>query len=277
MALFADYLSQIADIIGKPEESKKYLKDALLIKEKINKLMWDEKNKFYYDLTVTGELVPVKTIAGFWTLLAQVADKEKLTYLIAELNNKETFNRIHRVPTLAASEKGYQSGGYYWLGSVWAPTNTMIIRGLEKYGYDALAREIAMNHLNNVVEVYKKTGTIWENYSPDSTKQGSVAKNDFVGWSGIAPILYFIEYAIGIKANAIENKITWTISSDKKTGINKFWFGGKTINLVCHEKGKDNTRLLEVESTGAFTLEVIYNNKKNNFNIPANKKITEKI
>ena len=103
------------------------------------------------------------------------------------------------MPTLAADEPGYDPAGGYWRGAVWAPTDTMVIRGLENYGYFDLAREIALEHLDRVAEVFHQTGTIWENYAPDSVHQGKPAKGDFVGWSGIGPILYLLEYAIGLK------------------------------------------------------------------------------
>jgi glycogen debranching enzyme len=51
-----------------------------------------------------------------------------------ELSNPQTFKRLHRVPTLAADQNGYDPAGGYWCGAVWAPTSTMVIRGLEQYG-----------------------------------------------------------------------------------------------------------------------------------------------
>ncbi|MEI8374341.1 MAG: trehalase family glycosidase [Planctomycetota bacterium] len=75
--------------------------------------------------------------------------------------------------------------------------NTMVIRGLERYGKHDLAREIALEQLRMVGEVFRTTGTVWENYAPDATKPGKPAKGDFVGWTGIVPILYFLEFGIG--------------------------------------------------------------------------------
>jgi glycogen debranching enzyme len=145
------------------------------------------------------------------------------------------------------------------MGAVWAPTNTMIIKGLEKYGYKNQARDIAMNHLRNVITVYKETGTIWENYSADYVTPGDVAKAEFVGWSGIAPINYFFEYAIGIKANAPDKIIEWTINSQDNVGIKKFWFGGITTDLICSNPDKNGKRKIKVTSDGNYTLKILYN------------------
>ena len=179
----------------------------------INEKMWNAERKFYFDLTVDGTQSPAKTIAAFWTLLAGVASPEQAEALVAELRNPDSFGRRHRVPTTPADQPGFDPAGGYWRGAVWSPTNTMVIRGLERYGQHALAREIALEHLRTVGEVFQATGTVWENYAPDSASPGKPAKPDFVGWTGIVPILYFIEYAIGLKPDAPNNRLTWVLTS----------------------------------------------------------------
>jgi neutral trehalase len=96
--------------------------------------MWDPTNRFYFDLTWEGKPAPVKTIGAFWTLVAGVASPAQTKDLMRELSNPQTFKRLHRVPTLAADQNGYDPAGGYWCGAVWAPTSTMVIRGLEQYG-----------------------------------------------------------------------------------------------------------------------------------------------
>lgn len=107
MVLFARNLSEIASILKRLEESHKFEKEADALTKRINQLMWDEKNKFYFDLTVRGNFIPVKSISAFWPMLAQVPSKSQAAKLVEELENKETFNRPHRVPTLAADQKGF--------------------------------------------------------------------------------------------------------------------------------------------------------------------------
>jgi hypothetical protein len=272
MVLFARNLSQIAGILNKKEAACKYKKEAAELSKIINEKMWDNKNKFYYDLMLNGNFVPVKTVAGFWTLLAEVATKDNAKALVAELENPKTFKTAHRVPTLAADQNNFNpQTGYYWRGAVWAPTNTMVIKGLEKYGYNDLAQEIALNHLDNVIKVYKETGTVWENYAPQKIAKGDPSRKDFVGWSGISPISYFIEYKIGIRADAIDNSITWKINSPKTVGIENFWFGGKTVSLLCSEVDNKGKRQITVKSDGDFKLKIKINNKTKKVNIKAAK------
>ncbi|MHC4556961.1 MAG: MGH1-like glycoside hydrolase domain-containing protein, partial [Planctomycetota bacterium] len=271
MVLFARNLSEIAGILGKQQTARQYRSEAEELAVLINKLMWDGKRKFYFDLTLEGKRAPVKSIAAFWTLLAEVASKSQAAALAAELKNPATFKTVHYVPTLAADEPGFDPEGGYWKGSVWAPTEKMVIQGLENYGYGELAREIAMNHLHNVVEVFQETGTLWENYAPQSIARGKPSKGDFVGWTGIGPIALFIEYAIGIKADAAANVVTWDIRSPKRVGVENFWFGGKTVSLVCQKPDTEGVRAIRVLSDGDFCLKIHLNGKTKTIKIPAKK------
>jgi len=255
MVLFARNLAEIASTIGKTAEAGRYRHEAEELSRIINEKMWDAGEKFYFDLTLQEEKVPVKTVASFWPLLGKVASRAQAAALFSELNNPGTFKTLHRIPTLAADQNGFNAEtGRYWRGSVWAPTTLMVIRGLEAYGLQDLAREIARNHLRNAVQVFKNTGTIWENYAPQKIAPGKPAKPDFVGWSGIAPIVLFIEYAIGIRADAASNTIHWRIGSPKRVGIEGFWFAGKTVSLLCEEDPGTGKRRIKVKSDGPFRL-----------------------
>lgn len=236
--------------------------DADKFSKTINEQMWDDATGFYYDVTNEGTRAPVKTIAAYWALLAGVADGKQAEKLAEWLNDPKTFNRKHRVPVCAADEPGYDPRGGYWRGSVWAPTNTMVIRGLEKYGYDSLARDIALNHLDNVVKIYNDTGTIWENYPPDFIDSGDADKHDFVGWSGIAPTLYLLEFAVGLKGDAANQQLSWRLQPGMGTvGCNRYWFAGRTLDLLATEQ-PDGTYQVTATSDAPVTLKVQYGSKE---------------
>jgi hypothetical protein len=210
------------------------------------------------------------TIAAYWTLLAGVASSEQAADLVKELNNPETFGRRNLVPTLAANQEGYDPLGGYWRGSVWAPTDTMIIQGLEKYGYSDLARRFALNHLELVAHVYETTGTIWENYSPDQVQPGKPAKGDFVGWSGIGPIMYLLEYAIGLRADALHNRLVWRIEPGGRRGCERFRFNGHVVSLAVGpavDGSKGET--LRVQSDSSFELQTYFQGTMKTFAVKA--------
>lgn len=257
MVLFARNLAQMAVLTGHKKEAAEYEADADALADRINELMWNAADGFYYDLTLTGEQVKVKTVAAYWTLLSGAATPQRARTIAAKLVDRATFGRNNSVPTLSADEQKYDPRGNYWCGSVWAPTTTMVVEGLERYGMDTLARRIALNHVALVAEVYRRTGTIWENYAPDAPAPGvhadgkPVAK-DFVGWSGIGPIKFFLEYALGIRADAQNNRVTWTIDSDQAVGCRNFRFNGNVISLEADFSARKDE--IRVEARRPFTL-----------------------
>ncbi len=255
MALFARCLGEIATLTGNPREAATFEREADRQSQRIRERMWDPSRKFYFDLTAAGRPASVKTIAGYWTLLAGVATKAQAQSMAAMLRDPKTFGTRHRVPTCSADEPVYRAGNY-WQGAVWAPTNTMVIRGLERYGYRELAREIAREHLETVSETLRTTGTIWEDYSPDGPVPGKPARKDFVGWSGIGPILYLLEYGIGLKPDAALNRLDWSLDANVRSGCRRYRFNGHVVDLVAEPLGKGRTRI-SVDSDGAFELRLV--------------------
>jgi hypothetical protein len=261
MVLFARGLSEIAEICGDRDAGAIFAREADELAARVNAQMWDPVRGFYLDLTLEGKLVPVKTVGAFWSLLAGIPDTARVRALLAHLRNPATFGRRHPVPTLAADEEGYDGRGRYWSGGVWSPTNTMVIRGCEAAGERELARSIAIRHLEEVAAVYRRTGTIWENYAPDTCDHGlqpggTPVQRDFVGWSGLAPILYFFEYGLGLAPDARENTLTWDLYSPERTGCAHYRFNGRVVSLLAEPRRTGARRHLRITSSGAFLLVV---------------------
>ncbi len=275
MVLFARHLAEMAGILGKKVESDVFAAEAAELSRTIAARMWDEQSKFFYDLTLEGRRTPVKTVAAFWTLLAGVASPGQAQFLAAELENPATFGRLHPVPTCSADTSGYNSNGGYWRGAVWAPTNTMVIKGLENYGYRDLARKIALKHLEISAKVFEDTGTIWENYAPDSAlpgrhDDGSLVQRDFVGWSGIGPILYLLRYGIGLEPDALGNRLVWRSDLEGKSGCIRYRFNGHVASLIV-EKDGPLPRHMSVDSDGDFGLTFIGMGRQRNLTIKRGK------
>jgi hypothetical protein len=270
MVLFARNLSELSAIIGRDLDAKHFGEEAGSLASLINRKLWDDERSFYFDLTHDEELCPNETIAAFWTLISRTATPERAALLVGQLKDPKTFGRLHRVPTLSADEKEYYPGGGYWSGAVWVMTNTMVIKGLEACGYDALAEEIALEHLDAVTRVYEKTGTFWENYAADTVKEGintngAAVVKDIVGWGALAPVLYFIEYGIGLKPDASKNELVWKINSEKRSGCERFRFNRHVVDLSAEPF--ENTTKITVQSDGEFLLKVLRSGRKKSFSI----------
>ena len=269
MVLFARNLASMAAVLGRPDEAIGFSREADGLALTINRLMWDPGRRFYFDLMLDGKRTGVKTVAAYWTLLAGVASPSQAESLARELDNPRTFGRLHQVPTLAGDEPGFNPAGGYWSGSAWAPTTTMVIRGLENYGMEAKARAVALNDLEVTGVVYLKTGTLWENYAPDSPSQGRPAKPDLVGWTGICPILCLLEFEIGLKPDAPSNTLAWTLDNGHTGpfGCERYRFNGHVVSLVAVPTRGPGLPTITVDSDGAFHLRLLRGTERRDIEI----------
>lgn len=224
-------LVQTAKVLNRENDTRNIETEMEKLTAYVQEKMWDDKTAFFYDRYRDGSISSIKSIASFWSLLASVVPANDVDRFISHLENPNEFARLHRVATLSADAPGFDPGGGYWCGAVWAPTNYMVLKGLTQYGRDSLAYEIALNHLQHVTEVYEKTGTFWENYPPDFIA-GSAMK-DFVDWNGLIPIADMFEYVFGIRPDVPSGKLVIDVRLTDEYGIKQYPFG-KTGLLDIH-------------------------------------------
>ena len=252
-------LKEMAALLHREEEIPALDDELALLLRAVNDKLWDEQDGFYYDLWPNDERSHVKTIGAFWALLADAVPSDRLPRFVAHLENAEEFNRTHRVPSLSADDRLYDPAGQYWRGSVWAPTNYMVLCGLERRGYQKLAHEIALNHLENVVKTYTATGTLWENYKAEkSGEPGNIAREDFVGWTGLSPICVLFENVFGIRSNAKDNKIKWDVRLCDKHGVRRYPLGSGTVDLLCEKRRPGEMPAVTAKADFPVTVEVTW-------------------
>lgn len=253
----ADLLARMAEVLGRGTEAADFRAEHGRLRDLVNGKMWGEASGFYHDRKPDGTLTDVKTIGAYWALLADAIPAERMDRFIAHLGNEKEFNRPHRVPSLGADHSGYRADGGYWRGGVWPPTNYMVLRGLSRCGREALAHEIAMNHHSNVIEVFRKTGTVFENYAPESAAPGNPAKGDFVGWGGLGPTAVLFEYVFGIKADVPASRIVWDVRLPDGHGVSGYPFGadGK-VELFCRPR-KTAAEKPVIEASSSVRLDLV--------------------
>ncbi|MBO5778462.1 MAG: glycoside hydrolase [Clostridia bacterium] len=261
--LSAKLIVKMAEILGREEESGITALKAEIenLTRVINDQLWSEEDAFYYDLYKNGKHNGVKTIGAYWALIADIIPADRLERFVAHLDNESEFKRPCRVPSLSADHPAYEKeSGDYWRGAVWAPTNYMVLKGLEKNGYEEMAHEIACNCLDNVVKVFNDTHTLWENYAAESASQGRPAKDAFVGWSGLFPISIMMEYVFGIRPYARENKIVWNVNLTDRHGVEQYPLGDLLVDLVCEARASaDEEPVVTVKCDRPITVEVHWN------------------
>ncbi|MCK4579464.1 MAG: hypothetical protein KAU50_11795 [Candidatus Marinimicrobia bacterium] len=166
---------ELNDEAGAQEWGDKFARTAKLI----NDHMWDDEDSFYYHVSMyddsfkfEGESLKRKEIIGFLPMWAHVASTEQAAELVKHLTNTSTFWRQYGVPTLAADDPVYTSfvdGCCRWNGPIWLLWDYMVLVGLQNYGYDQLAMELAGKMMEAVKIQLVNNHCFWESFSPDYT------------------------------------------------------------------------------------------------------------
>lgn len=287
-ALAALYISKIADAVHNDSLRDEHKTKYVEVTDNINSLLWDKRTAFYYDLTESGSLSSTMHIGAYWTLLSGVCPNNNLPSMLSHLRNPEQFYRPHLVPTLAANQPEYDKKGHYWLGSVWAPTDYMVVRGLMNYGVNGLADTIASNFLQQIADVYfnfkpeeEKIAfeeryddgyhTLWECYSPEYDEPATrwdntfYSRQDFVGWTGLGPIAMLIENVLGFEIDGRNNLIKWNIKRNDRHGIKNVQLRDQKISLVCEPS--DKTLKIKINCEKPFRLTLTRKNKDYSYNL----------
>lgn len=200
--------------------------------------MWDESLGTYVDLRRDGRRSDVDTIAAYWALLAGIGRGPRQQRMIAALENSGRYGRRNPVPSLSAASPAYRSDGGYWRGAVWSPTTYMVLCGLLKAGASGVAARLARRHLEQVLQVFAETGTLWENYSPDVAAPGPEARPDFVGWTGLSPVSVLLEHVIGIRPGTDAGSLVWDVRLTEEHGVERYSLAsGGSVDLRCAARG----------------------------------------
>ena len=259
--LAALHISRIADLLGRPDEAAEWRKRYEKKRTIVNGRYFDWKTGLYYDIDEKGRFVKVPSIASYWPMLAEMPDPGHLEELLKKLTDPRWFGGEVPTPSLARMDGDFQRGGGYWRGSMWLPTTYMVLKALDAYGENALARELARKVVDHMYRTYAdyEPHTIWECYSPTKPEPATYAKragrvrDNFCGWSALGPISLFIEDVIGIKqANAFTRTLCCDFVREIKgrVGVKNYRFGDVVCDIVA------TTDRIAVRSNAAFTLKV---------------------
>jgi putative isomerase len=161
-------MAEMAEALGgePAKDADLWKQRAKEMSARINENLWDEGTGFYLDRRIGGDLVPLKTSCGFLPLFAGVATKERAARLVEHLKSEKEFCTPMPVPSVARDEEPYCKD--MWRGPTWANYNYLIIEGLERYGYNDLAKKIAERTVDEIARWYLKDGVIFEIYDAEA-------------------------------------------------------------------------------------------------------------
>jgi len=262
------YMSALADILNDKETSFQYKRQYFSLKTRINSLMYNTTDGFYYDIGKNEKQIPIKTIAGFWPLLAEIPNGEKAERIISKLSDSKFFGTAHPFPTLSVSEKEFDETGRGFRGSVFPHLTFMVIKGLERYQRWDIARESAIRHVYFMLDSMSSDGNhhrgnLWEAYLP--TKEGpakwpgktSFPRPQYLSYDALSTICLTIENIIGLSISLPRKTVDWVIPSLEIMGVENLSLKNNMITILSNKSGRGWEIQMESEKLYYFTINIL--------------------
>ena len=281
MAINMLYISALADILNDKETSFQYKRQYFSLKTRINSLMYNPADGFYYDINKSEKQIPVKTIAGYWPLLAEIPNDEKAEHIIEKLSNPNFFGTAHPFPSLSVSEKDFDETGRGYRGSVYPHLTFMVVKGLERYQRWDLARECAIRHVYFMLDSMNPDGNhhrgnLWEAYMPN--KEGPAkwpGKNAFprpqyLSYDALSTICLTIENIVGLSISLPRKTVDWVIPNLEIMGVENLSLKNNMITILSNKSGRGWEIQMESEKLYYFTINIL-GKKKKTLPIPSGK------
>jgi putative isomerase len=160
----AESLAKIAGILGKDDDAKKLASEYEHMKQLIRDKLWNDQDGIFENRFWNGGFSKHLSPTNFYPLLAGVATPEQAKRMVEEhlLNPKEFWGN-YVVPSIARNDPTFPDQ-FYWRGSIWGPTNYLLYEGVNRYGFDKIALEIAQKSYNLFMDDWKANQRYNEQY-----------------------------------------------------------------------------------------------------------------
>lgn len=281
-AINALYLSAIGDLLNDRDISFKYKKKYFSLKTRINEKMWSEEDGFYYDLKKDESFLKVKSLAGYWAILAEIPGVDTVEKMVAHLSSEDGFATDHPFPSLARCEEAFSSDGKRDEGDVNPALVFMIIKGLEKYKYYEMAREFAIRHLYFILEVLNDEESskpdFYEAYSPTeaapaTADESGFPRRNFLPYVCLSTIALMIENVVGFYISLPKKTVEWIMPSLEETGIENMLLKRNKVTIFSNRSGRVGAWEIRLESDKLyyFTINILNSKKKKTLPIPSGK------
>ncbi|MEX1143520.1 MAG: trehalase family glycosidase [Anaerolineales bacterium] len=178
-------LAKIAAVIGEKAEAQVWQKQAQDMVRRMIKLTWDQDSGFFM-ARHNGIPVNTRTPFNLFPLLTGQLPQAITSRLVENLTDSRQFWSRYPVSTVSMNDPKYDPNKM-WRGPTWVNVNYLLIEGLNRSGYPALANKLRRQTLDLV----SRNADIYEYYHPESGDPPPTAAATF-GWSAAI----FIDLAI---------------------------------------------------------------------------------
>ena len=141
LAVQMDVLADVAEKLGRADESAAWRERAKTLAAKTEKLLFDDKGRPLVRQVATGKTASPPTLQTRLAMLAGDLFSEKVRRELSREVREEGYGMGHSLASEPRSEWFRRNG--YWRGPVWAPAVMLAVDGLRACGDEDFAREAA--------------------------------------------------------------------------------------------------------------------------------------
>jgi alpha,alpha-trehalase len=149
--------AEIASLLGREADARRWRGRARLRRTRINSLLWDEKAGMYFDYNVrTKRRRPYEFATTFYPLWVGLASGEQAARVRANLPTLEAPGGLLTSTQVTGNQWDAPFG--------WAPLQMIAVAGLRRYDYEEDADRLAAKFLSLVAKEFAEHGAIVEKY-----------------------------------------------------------------------------------------------------------------
>ena len=177
-ALDLESLSRIARVLGEVATAERLTAEYRRLAATMNRVLWSEAAGLYLDELPSGPSDRVAA-SNFLPLAAGVPDARQAARMIETLRDPARFWGDWVLPTISRDDPAFPDQ-QYWRGSIWPPMNYLVLQGLRRYGFTALAAELAGKGAEMFLADRSRTGACRENFD---ARTGEGGGQRFQSWA----------------------------------------------------------------------------------------------
>lgn len=197
--------ARAARILGNKKEEAEWEKAAEARKRTVTELMWDAGRGLFYDYNYVKERRGnVSSLASYYAMWAGMADGHQAQAMVKALKRFEQKGGLATtdslplgsyVPGAMPTQWAYPNG--------WAPLQFLVVKGLQRYGYNTDAERVATKWMTNNLNWFKEHNEFIEKYNVVSPEKppakGVYPSQTGFGWTNAVFERFCQEYIDGDK------------------------------------------------------------------------------
>lgn len=181
--------ARAARIMEDKHDAARWERAAAARKKAMNELMWDRVRGLYYDYDYKkGKRGNIASLATFFPMWAGMVSEQQAKQLVKNLKRFDNKGGLATTDALPLGQFVWNSLPTQWAyPNGWAPLHLIVVQALERYGYHAEARTVAMKWMKNNLNWFNKNGVFLEKYNvvtPDQPPaKGVYPSQEGFGWT----------------------------------------------------------------------------------------------